>query len=82
MKSTVTDRNVTNAKENENGQVVSLVKNLLSNVEEALSSVYVKMSCVNVETRKMILPNVYPSNIATSLRACLLSFFSVAGGRR
>ncbi len=58
MKSTVTDRNVTNSKENENCQVVSQLQSLLSNVEEALSSVCVKMSSVNVEARKKILPNV------------------------
>ena len=57
-KSTVTERNIANIEENENCQAVSQVKNLLSNVEKTLSSVYVKMSCVNVETRKKFLPSV------------------------
>ena len=58
MKFTVTDRNVTTAEENENCQVISQVKSLLSNVEETLSSVCTKMVCVNVKTRKKILPYV------------------------
>ena len=58
MKSTVTDRNITNCKENENCQVISQVQSLLSNVEEALSSACDKMSSVNVEARKKILHNV------------------------
>ena len=57
-KSTVTERNIANIEENENCQAVSQVQNLLSNVEKTLSSVYVKMSCVNVETRKKFLPSV------------------------
>ena len=58
MKSSVTDRNITCSNENENSQVISQVKSLLSHVEEALSSVCIKMSCINVETRKKVLPNV------------------------
>ena len=57
-KSTVTERNIANIEENENCQAVSQVQNLLSNVEKTLSSVYVKMSCVNVKTRKKFLPSV------------------------
>ena len=57
-KSTVTERNIANIEENEHCQAVSQVQNLLSNVEKTLSSVYVKMSCVNVETRKKFLPSV------------------------
>ena len=57
-KSTVTERNIANIEENENCQAVSQVQYLLSNVEKTLSSVYVKMSCVNVETRKKFLPSV------------------------
>ena len=56
MKFIVTDRNVTYPEEN--CQVISQVKSILSNVEKALSSVCVKMLWVNVETRKKILPNV------------------------
>ena len=59
MKSTVTDCNVTHhSAENENRQVIGQVQSLLSNVEKALSSVSVMMSCVNIKTRKEILPNV------------------------
>ena len=56
MKSIVTDRNATYPEEN--CQVISQVQILLSNVEKSLSSVCVKMSCVNVETRRKILPSV------------------------
>ena len=56
MKSIVTDRNATYPEEN--CQVISQVQILLSNVEKSLSSVCVKMSCVNVEIRRKILPSV------------------------
>ena len=56
MKSTVTDCNANYSEEN--CQVFSQVQSLLSNVKKSLSSVCVKMLCVNVETRKKILPNV------------------------
>ena len=56
LKSTVTDRNAINSEEN--CQAINQVQSLLSDVEKALSSVCVKMSSVNVETRKKILPNV------------------------
>ena len=58
MKSIVTDRNVTRLNENEKCQVLSLVQSQLSNVEEALSDICTKMVCVNVKTRKKVLPYV------------------------
>ena len=55
MKSTVTDRNVTNSEER---QFTNQVTSLMSDVESILSTICVKMSSISTESRKKVLPCV------------------------